>query len=713
MEIVISRIGFLVFVFLFVVTGHAQNDTVLDADTDNVLEIDVLPTEIVPLEIERQEDFFEEIRDENGVVMDIPFNTNLRRFNEKLPDSGEVFLDKRYLQITVSDASSSNLFPARTVSPGHHVVNINNARRVSFRFYFQTDGIASHLRIIEDNGKEYLRPLSGNTGTVVYGHANVDHQRLLHSYCFTVIDSVGNQHTEPITLTLRDLRHVNAVREDGIAKMRPNLACSNDDSEIFTAESKIWCINNFNYKQYIWDYGQWTLAFNYSNWSSNDKYLFFEYLSKLEKRGYLDFLADLPGANYQRGVKNSWFEKCSITLDKVAAKNVSLLYAAHSVFTEVNGKTNWAVENLSYELLQTLFHPSYIFWEQKVDGNPGYYSVRFINLSPNNQRDWAIKTFNAKDQREALLGSTRWVGRNVKHAAYNNNPVCLQYFSDFMQRSDKVSSGCGQTSQFIAATARALNIPAITLKFGHRSVYFPQQKLGFTHGDDPYDIGSASIDYIHTPLTFGMQNAMSWYGSVDERTARSNKREIAFDGYANLFTSSNARIGLLNTQKNSSYLGRACYGYQDFQDWMSYFKKTNGKGETDRLYCCVLNHKDKWYRLAQGYSCKSPPANLNCGQITKNNSLCGDVQFISDQDYAQGKFNEVKPGSPEAYRMRSGIELPKEFKDRVLIQDPNYVPHIDRLNGNSAVPAWSKDQFKRINRFILDNKATKVYKPWS
>ena len=647
------------------------------------------------------------IFDEFGQPALIPYNDYLRSLRHPGPRTAadQVF-------VTVSDyqelSNPVEEFASATFGTGDHVLNINGSRK--FVIEFQMIGMTTpgYIKVVDDNGHSTEVNLATDPKYLIPATSNPTNESLLGVFRFTILDRSRREITQPVTITLRNQKRYSSVRFKNIAKLQPGLVCTPNNSAFYPPADKAACIDRFDYEDYIRTVGDWAKALNYADWNADERTLFFSYLSQMEKTGSMDIAAQVKGVV---GGSRYFPDKCGVDYTEKEAKSIALLYAAHALFLEVNGKLNWSVAGMSADLLQGLFHPSYLFYELEPGGSTRYRSARASNKMPHNRLDWAITNLMKATAEETLDEISRWVSINVRHAMVGMpDPLCTPDWESFRRQSPMMSSGCGQTSAVLASLARAMNIPAFQLRFGHRMVYFPSQQRGMLHGDDAYDLAfhEMALKNPVADLGLSLQAAMHYYRSVSTPDAKKKDRD-AFRDYDNLYNTYDNLLDFLNLRPDSFMLTQACLGWDEFQSALFLHKNARGQADADRLYCCTLDYGKNWDRLAQGDQCKKPPANLDCAAITAKANACDDVRWLSDADAKARRFNQLAPGSVAEARFRDNIILPTDFESFAR-KNPDY--NLVHPGGVTKPRIENQDQYKRLVRYVMGNTKTKVLKSW-
>ncbi|MCP5053568.1 MAG: hypothetical protein GY940_40755, partial [bacterium] len=519
---------------------------------------------------------------------------------------------------------------------------------------------------------------------------------------FTALDGNKQVLSEPLTVVFRNLEHYNAVRTRQIPRMNKKYICSPLGGNWPKSTSR-GCINRFDYEGYLSAHTNWLKALDYSRWSNDDKKIFYGFLERLEKTGLLDF------DNVDQRMNKS---SCHVTFDEKKAKEISLLYAAHSLFMEVNGKLNWTIETMEAELLQTLFHRRSLFWERNARNNQkDYMMFHFINTHPNNIGDWAVKAFMKATPGKTIYALDDWIGKNLIHNYTGANPICLQTFDNFNNTSKKITKGCSATSNYMVAIARSLNIPAQVINFKHTGLYFPTLGKGMAHADDAYDHPLFSLDSPFTDNLAGLRSAALYYRSFNPpgsyykpalQTAKFRNLDKRFD---DSWSTYNRKISYLHLTPRSHFLTFTCRGYNDIKKFMGLYINAYGEPAFKRLFCCSLDYMPKYFKYLQN-NCKpqveADRKTYNCAQLTQPQGTCYDVRFLP-----VFKLNMFPKNSAEEKKFLAGSEVPQDFLT-VLRNNPNFVPTI---NDGISVDPWETDQYRFINRFVLKFK-TDTLKPW-
>lgn len=612
------------------------------------------------------------------------------------------------LTLTIKDDTPSltvmGQFPDRTVSSGDHMLNINNT--MVYSVHYPNLPNLKYLLVKYDDGTVFEKDLSRYRGAFTIGSRYSMHSTqpgnspLLRIVTFTGLNANKLQTFDPIYVIFRNLKYYNAVRTVNVPKMDLKYIC-NPFITTNGINKPRGCINRFDYKYYITGNNNWLRALDYYNWTEKEKDIFYGFLERLESRGYLDF------DNFDPAIMR---HQCELRLNETEIKKISLLYAAHSVFMEVNGKLNWSVENMEPELLQTLFHPDNLYLNRGND----YMAHYFIDTHPNNIGDWAVKMFMCKTPEETIYALDDWVGKHVIHNRNDLNPPCLQHFNRFNNSSPRVTMGCAGTSQYITSIARSLNIPAKVFLIYHTTYYFPTLDKGPVHGDDPYDNPLYSLDNPFAHSFFGLYSARFYYRSFDPPTGyrhpktRSAKSRQVFQAIENIFDTSHRRLDFLHLHPDSYIFIFSCRknGYNELKGFMNFLVAAYGESEYQRLYCCSLfylphfvdyaaDNCADWVKKDRSKS-KCPP-----GPMLQHD--CYDVRYTPVY-----KLNLFPKNSPEEQRFMAGTEVPEDFLLK-LRNEPNFVPVI---NDGWKLTPWEVHQFKFINRYVLKSGKTKILLPW-
>jgi hypothetical protein len=576
-------------------------------------------------------------------------------------------------------------FEPHTFAGGTRILNINDSKLL-FVYYSGNLRWYPTLRYIRETradgtGRDLDLSQSPDYFTIRSRMSN--NRDLLQLFTFIPLDADKKPLYEPIRVLFCNLKRYHAVRTD-IARMNKKYICD-------SSGNRQECINNFNYEEYILNHPNWLRALGYHNWSVEDKQRFYGFLKRLEEACFLDF-----DNNDNSHRENGW----SVEVSEEKAKEISLLYAAHSLFMEVNGKLHWSIENMEAELLQTLFHYRCLFWERKSRGETYYATLHFIDTHPNNIDDWAVDNFMESTPGETIYKLDEWVGENIIHKSEDHAALAIQTFTNFNNSSPKVTYGCSATARCMASIARALNIPAIVIYVHHTALYFPSIGKGMAHADDPYDYPQLSLDSPFTENLLGLANACYYYNGrysqPGEDSPEQNKQ--LYERFRKSYDTYKIKLKYLHITPDSSILSFTCRGYNMIKGFMDLYVNAYGEEAFKRLYCCTLPYLEE-IPAHISTDCEDVDAETyNCTQLTRDPDACYDVKFLP-----AFRLNLFPKNSSEERKFLAGSEIPDDFLNELAIN-----PNLTSPYGHEV---FLLDNFKNINRFVLRIQAD-VLKSW-